>query len=330
MIQTRMPESRRIFLAGAAALLATPAIAQPAFPDRPLRIVVPFAPGGVSDILTRGLADAMTSALGQSVVVENRSGAGGNVGAEYVARGAADGYTLLSASPATIGIAKPLYGKLNYDPDTDLLPVGLMGAQANLLLTSPKALAEPTIAGLLAAGRARPGALNMGSGGAGSLAHLTGELFAGDAKLQLAHVPYRGSPPAMADLMSGQIQLMFDAVVTALPLAEAGNIRILGTATATRQASLPDVPSLVELGFPSLDVPNWFGLFAPARIPAPALARLRDAMASITGTAAWQQQLAARHSMPLSPSVGVELDGFLQKERLRWAEVVRSSGAQAG
>jgi tripartite-type tricarboxylate transporter receptor subunit TctC len=329
MTSNRLSGSRRGFLATAGTLLALPALAQPSFPDRPLRIVVPFAPGGVSDILTRALADAMTPVLGQSVVVENRSGAGGNVGAEYVAHGAPDGHTLLCASPATIGIAKPLYGKLNYDPDTELLPVGLMGAQANVLLTSPKALADASVEGLLAAARLRPGALNLGSGGSGSLAHLTGELFASDAGVQLTHVPYRGSPPAIADLISGQIQLMFDAVVTALPLAQAGSLRILGTATAARQDSIPEVPSLVELGFPSLDVPNWFGLFAPAATPAPVLARLRQAMAQVTGAAQWRDQLRARHSMPLSPAAGAELDAFLARERQRWAEAVKASGATA-
>ncbi|MBO1078464.1 Bug family tripartite tricarboxylate transporter substrate binding protein [Roseomonas haemaphysalidis] len=329
MTSNRLTGSRRGFLAAAGTLLARPALAGPGFPDRPLRIVVPFAPGGVSDILTRALAEAMTPVLGQSMVVENRSGAGGNVGAEYVAHGSPDGYTLLCASPATMGIAKPLYGKLSYDPDTELLPVGLMGAQANVLLTSSKALATPSLDGLLAAARARPGALNFGSGGSGSLAHLTGELFAKDAGVQLTHVPYRGSPPAIADLLSGQIQLIFDAVVTALPLSQAGALHILGTATAARQDSLPDVPALPELGFPSLDVPNWFGLFAPAGTPAPVLAKLQQAMAQVTGTAQWRDQLRARHSMPLALTSGPELDAFLAKERARWAAAVRTSGAQA-
>jgi tripartite-type tricarboxylate transporter receptor subunit TctC len=282
------------------ASLATPAVAQP-ISGRPLRIILPFAPGGVSDILTRGLAEGLTPVLGRAVVVENRSGAGGNVGAEYVARGAADGSVPLSASPATVGIAKPLYGNLAYDPDAGLVPVGLMGAQANLLLTSPRALPELTLAGLLAAARARPGGLKLGSGGVGSLAHLTGELFARDAGVRLTHVPNRGSSQAVADLMTGELQVMFDAVVTARPLAEAGFVRILGTATAARLESLPDVPSLVELGFPSMDVPNWFGLFTPTGTPAPALATLREATARITASPAWDAQLRRHHALTLSP-----------------------------
>ena len=321
-----LSSSRRPFLAAATGLLAAPALAQPT--GRPLRIVVPFAPGGVSDILTRGLAELLMPVLGRPVVVENRSGAGGNVGAEYVARGVADGSVLLSASPATVGIAKPLYGNLAYDPDTDLVAVGLMGAQANLLLTSARAVPDATIPGLLAAARTRPAGLNLGSGGVGSLAHLTGELFARDAGIRLTHVPYRGSSQAVADLMTGELQVMFDAVVTARPLAEAGSIRILGTATAGRLESLPEVPSLVELGYPSMDVPNWFGLFAPAGTPPPALATLRGAMAGVTATPAWAAQLRRHHAEPLSPA-GPALEAFLRRERARWAEVVRRSGVSA-
>jgi tripartite-type tricarboxylate transporter receptor subunit TctC len=321
--------SRRRLLAGLASLpvLARPALAA-AYPDRPLRLVVPFAAGGISDILARAMAQALLPVLGQPVVVENRPGAGGNLGSEQVAHGAADGYTLLCGSPATIGIAKPLYGQLNYDPDRDLVPVGLMGAQANLLLTSPAALPAPTLEGLLAAAKATPGELNFGSGGIGSLAHLTAELFAADAGVTLTHVPYRGSPPAMADLMSGRIQLMFDAVTTAVPMAEAGSIRMLGAAMATRPPGLPAVPSLVELGFPRLDAPNWFGLFAPAGVPAPVLARLRQAMAEVTGSAAWGAALLARQATPFSPD-GTALEDFLAAERLRWAATVRASGATA-
>ncbi|UFN50550.1 tripartite tricarboxylate transporter substrate binding protein [Roseomonas sp. OT10] len=313
-------------LAAAATLLACPALAQPRLPGKTVRIIVPFAPGGISDIVARMMADALSGPLGQPVVVENRSGAGGNIGAEYVARSAPDGATLLAASPSVMAIAKPLYPKLNYDPDTELVPVGMMGAQANVLLTSPRALTVPTLEGLVKAAKERPGAVNFGSSGAGSLAHLTGVLFAADAGIEMTHVPYRGSPPAVADLVSGQIQMLFDAVTTALPLAEAGSLRMLGTATAARQPAIPAVPSLVELGYQRSDAPNWFCLFAPSATPPATLAMLRGAVEDIAASPGWAQQMQARSATTL-PYSGARLDEFLATERARWAETVRRSGA---
>ncbi len=319
---------RRRTLLLTAALLAPGVARAQAFPSRPLRVVVPFAPGGITDILARAAAEGLSRELGQPVVVDNRAGAGGNVGSEAVAKAPADGYTLLAVGPAVMGIAKPLYARLNYDPDTDFACLGLLGAQANVMLVSPRALPEPTLAAFLAAARARPGQVPFASSGTGSLTHLTGELFAAEAGLQLVHVPYRGSPPALADLASGQVAMLFDALTTALPLHQGNQARIVGIATKERAAPLPEVPSLVEAGFPGLDVPNWFGLFAPVATPAPVQARLSAALAVVTGSEGYKALMAARNAQPVVLG-DRSLEAFLAAERQRWAATVRRSGARA-
>ena len=321
------PSRRALLLA--ATLAAPVAHAQQAgFPNRPVRVVVPFAPGGITDILARAAAEGLAREIGQPVVVENRAGAGGNVGSEAVAKSAPDGYTILAVGPAVMGIAKPLYSRLNYDPDSDFTALGVLGAQANVMLVSPRALPEPTLAALVAAARAKPGEVPFASSGSGSLTHLTAELFAKDAGLRMVHVPYRGSPPAMADLVSGQVAMLFDALTTALPLHQSGQARIVGIATRERAPELPDVPSLVEAGYPSLDVPNWFGMFVPAGTPAPVVERLRTAVAAVTASASYRDFMRARSATMVTLGDG-GLDGFLARERSRWADAVRSSGARA-
>ncbi|GGJ35701.1 ABC transporter substrate-binding protein [Neoroseomonas lacus] len=330
-LEIAMPllSSRRALLA---ATLAAPGIAsaQPAgFPNKPLRVVVPFAPGGITDILARAAAEGLAAKLGQPVVVENRAGAGGNVGSEAVAKSAPDGYTMLAVGPAVMGIAKPLYGRLTYDPDADFACLGMLGGQANVMLVSPRALPEPTLPALVAAARAKPGEVAFASSGSGSLTHLTAELFAKDAGLQMLHVPYRGSPPAMADLVSGQVAMLCDALTTALPLHQGGQVRIVGIAAGTRAAELPEVPTLVEAGYPNLDVPNWFGLFVPVATPAPIAQRLSAALAEVTEADSYRALMRARSATPVAIGAG-GIDGFLARERTRWAEAVRSSGATAG
>lgn len=315
------------------ALLAAPFLTRAASAQTPLRsvrIVVPFAPGGISDIVARAAAEALAEPLGQTVVVENRAGAGGNIGAEAVAKSTPDGLTLLAVGPAVMGIAKPLYPQLGYNPDLDFAAIGLLGAQANVLVASPRAPFAPNMQALVAAAKAAPGRIAFGSSGAGSLAHLTAELLAAEAGIQLLHVPYRGSPPAMADLLAGQIHILFDAVTTVQPLLNAGQINALAVATSARQPALPDVPSVAELGYPGVDAPNWFGLFAPAATPPAVLARLRAALEGVTAAPAWAAFLAGRSATALPVAGGAPLEAFLASERRRWAEAVRRSGAVAG
>ncbi|MBW6396292.1 tripartite tricarboxylate transporter substrate binding protein [Roseomonas sp. HJA6] len=320
--------SRRALLM--AATLTVPAVARAqsgSYPNRPLRVVVPFAPGGITDILARAAAEGLSREIGQLVVVDNRAGAGGNVGSEAVAKSAPDGYTILAVGPAVMGIAKPLYARLNYDPDTDFAALGVLGAQPNVMLVSPRALPEPTLDALVAKARAKPGEVAFASSGSGSLTHLTAELFAKDAGLQMVHVPYRGSPPALADLVSGQVAMMCDALTTALPLHQSGQARIVGIATRERAAELPEVPSLVEAGYPSLDVPNWFGMFVPAATPAPVVDQLRMAVAAVTASDNYRALMRARSATLVTLGEG-GLDGFLARERTRWAVAVQASGAR--
>ncbi len=321
---------RRTLLLSAPALLWHPATAQDAagFPNRPIRIVVPFTAGGITDILARAIAEMLTPRLGQPVLIDNRPGAGGNVGAEFVARSAPDGHTLMAVGPSVMGVAKALYPRLNYDPDADFTPVGMLGAQSNVLVTSPRAMADPSLAGVLAAARARPGEVTYASNGIGSLTHLTAELFAAEANIRLVHVPYRGSAQALSDLVGGQVQMLFDAIATAAPLIQSGAIRAVGVASRERSPDLPGVPSLVEAGLPGMDAPTWFATFAPVGTPAPIVARLRAAFAEAHDSPAYRAILTARNTQPLALT-GAPMEAFLLRERGRWADAVRRSGAKA-
>jgi tripartite-type tricarboxylate transporter receptor subunit TctC len=324
-----MPTLRRSLLLAVPALAGRHAMAQPAgFPTRPIRIVVPFTPGGITDILARAMAELLTPRLGQPVLIDNRPGAGGNVGAEFVARAAPDGHTLMAVGPSVMGVAKALYPRLAYDPDADFTPVGMLGAQSNVLVTSPRALADPSLAGLLAAARARPGTVSYASNGIGSLTHLTAELFAAEAGIQLLHVPYRGSAQALSDLVGGQVQMLFDAIATAAPLIQSGAIRAVGVAARDRSPDLPEVASLVEAGLPGMDAPTWFAAFAPAATPAPVIQRLRAEFAAAHDSAAYRTILQARNTQPLALT-GTAMEQFLLRERGRWADAVRRSGAKA-
>ncbi len=326
-----MIRRRHLLLASVPPALAHPYVAQAQaerYPSRPIRMVVPFPAGGISDILARAMADMLSQRLGQPVVIDNRPGAGGNLGSEYAARAAPDGYTLLAAGPAVMGVAKALYQRLNYDPDADFVPLGMLGALPNVLVINPRTLPDPTLAGLIATAKARPGVLTYASSGAGSLTHLTAELFCAEAGIQLLHVPYRGSPQAMSDLVGGQVNMLFDSVATALPLIRAGSITALGVTVRERSADLPDVPSLVEAGLRDMHAPSWTAVYAPVATPRPIVERLRADMAAVHDTAAYREMLRNRNTQPM-PMTGAELEAFLGSERTRWAAVVRRSGARA-
>ncbi len=327
----RCARSRWTLVAFAAVLWAhaMPASAQPqAFPVKPLRVVVPFAAGGPADVMTRFNATALSTQLGQAVVVENRPGAGGNVAAEFVARSPPDGYTLLVAGQAILAINKALYGKLSYDPEADFSFVGIMGSLPNVLVTNPDTIAARNIKEFIELARTRPDAVSYGSNGVGSLSHLTTEVMAAAAKVKMLHVPYQGANPQMTDLLSGRIGVSFIGASTVLPLIQGGKLRALAVSTATRLPQLPEVPTLVESGFPMLDAPTWFGIVAPAATPAAALARLRSAFDAAIGTPAYAEEMTRRASIvvKLTPEAG---DALLARERRVWAEAVRATGASS-
>lgn len=320
---------RRTLLLAAAASLAVPRLAMAQdFPSRPVRIVVPFPAGGPVDIMARIAAEGLTARLGQRVVVENRSGAAGNIAAEFVARGAADGHTLLSAGQAILAINPALYARLPYDPVADFAWIGMIGSSANVILAHPDVAPVANIVELVALARARPGQVTYGSFGPGSLAHLTVEVLSLAAGVRFEHVPYRGAAPMMVDLLAGRIGFGMASPPTAVPAAREGRVRAIGVTTRNRMAVLPDVPTLVESGFPELELPGWHSLVAPAATPAPILARLRAEFDAVLASPSYVAAMDAIQTdvRRLSPA---EADTLLGRERRLWTEAVRASGATA-
>jgi len=296
------------------------------YPSRPPHMVVPFAAGGPTDVLTRIAAEQVGPRLRQQIVVESRAGAGGNIAAEYVARSTPDGYTMLVAGQAILAINKALYKKIAYDPATDFAFVGMLGVIANVLLVNPQAVPVNSVAELIALAKKKPGEISYASNGPGSLTHLTTAIMAHQAGIDLLHVPYQGASALMTDLLAGRIGMTFTAASAALPLVKAGQLRAIAVTTGTRSRFAPDVPTLVESGFPSLNAPTWFGAVAPAKTPAPVVAKLRTEFNAVIGSDAYAKALEAR-SMEVMLVPPEKSDEFLAKERALWSEAVKLTGA---
>jgi tripartite-type tricarboxylate transporter receptor subunit TctC len=324
--QTPARWSRRTLLGAA---LATPfafnARAQ-VYPSRNPHVIVPFAAGGPTDVLTRIAADRVSPALGQKLVVESRAGAGGNLAAETAVRAEADGYTLLVAGQAILAINKALYRKLNYDPVTDFKFVGMLGVIANVLLVNPKAVPVSSVAELIALARKKPGEISYASNGPGSLTHLTTAVMAHQAGVEFLHVPYQGAAPLMTDLLAGRIGMTFTAASAALPLVQSGQLRALAVTTGVRSRFSPDIPTLVESGFPSLDAPTWFGVVVRAATPAPILAKLRAEFNTVITSEDYAKALE-KQSMEILAVPPETSDAFLARERALWSEAVKITGA---
>jgi tripartite-type tricarboxylate transporter receptor subunit TctC len=295
------------------------------YPARPVRIVVGFPPGGTSDILARTIAARLADPLGQPVVVENRTGAGGNIGAESVARSAPDGYTLLMGTTSQ-AISQSLYKKLNYDLLKDFAPVTQAVNYSNLLVVHPS-VAATTVSELLALARAKPGVLNYGTAGNGTPPHMTGELFKSYTGVNIQHVPYKGGAPAIVDLVAGQIPVMFDNVPPLLPHVRSGRIRALANTSLTRLSVLPDVPTLDESGLKGFDAVGWNGLLAPAGTPREIVARLHTEVARILRAPDVRDQLTAQGADIVANSPD-EFSAWIRNEVTKWAGVVRTSGAK--
>jgi len=295
------------------------------YPVRPVRIVVGFPPGGTSDILARAIAARLSDPLGQPVVVENRTGAGGNIGAESVARAAPDGYTLLMGTTSQ-AISQSLYKKLNYDLLKDFAPVTQAVNYSNLLVVHPSA-GVSSVGELLVLARAKPGVLNYGTAGNGTPPHMTGELFKSYTGVNIQHVPYKGGAPAIVDLVAGQIPVMFDNVPPLLPHVRSGRIRALANTSLTRLSVLPDVPTLDETGLKGFDAVGWNGLLAPAGTPREVVARLHTEVARILRTPDVRDQLTAQGAEIVANSPD-EFAAWIRNEVKKWAGVVRDSGAK--
>ena len=325
---------RRLVGAGcllpAAALWPLRGVAQSGWPTRPVRIVVPFAPAGTTDILARAAAQKLSESWGQQVIVDNRPGAGGNIGAELVAKAPPDGYTLLMGTVGTHAINASLYSKMPYDHVKDFAPITLVAGVPNVLVMNPakaQAAKIDTVADLIRYAKANPGKLNMASSGNGTSIHLSGELFKSMTGTYMLHFPYRGSGPALLDLIGGTMDLMFDNLPSALPQIKAGKLKAIAVTSAQRSAAVPDLPTIAESGVKGFDASSWFGLLAPAGTPADIVNRIQQETAKSFGSPAFKERLLSQGAIP-GGQPPAEFAKFIAAETKKWAEVVRVSGAK--
>jgi tripartite-type tricarboxylate transporter receptor subunit TctC len=322
MTKFRAAVSARLGTGFCAFLFALCANAQD-YPSRSVRIVVPFAPGGPNDIIVRLVAQKLTGAWGQPVVVENRPGAGGNIGTDFVAKAVPDGYTLLSVGPGSL-IINPLIGKVPYDTARDFAPVTLMARAPNALVAHPFFPAS-SVKELIALARSQPGGINYGSGGNGSTPHLAGALFAAMAGIALTHVPYKGTAPAMTDLIGGQVQIAFLGIPTVLPHVKSGKLRVLAVTGKHRSPELPGVPTVDEVGVPGYELSPWYGLLAPAGTSRGIVARLATEVTKIVRGAEIRDRLAVQGAEVAGGSPE-EFAAVIQADVLTWSRVVKDTG----
>jgi len=325
---------RRLLVSAGIALVpaALPgvAFAQGAWPNKPVRIVVPFAPGGTTDILARALAPELAKAFGQTFVIDNKPGAGGNLGSDIVAKSPPDGYTLLMGTVGTHAINASLYPKMPFDPVKDFVPIVLVAGVPNVLVMNP-AKAESakinTVADLIRYAKANPGKLNMASSGNGTSIHLSGELFKSMTGTYMLHFPYRGSGPALLDLIGGTMDLMFDNLPSALPQIKAGKLKAIAVTSAQRSAAVPDLPTIAESGVKGFDASSWFGLLAPAGTPADIVNRIQQETAKSFESPAFKERLLSQGAIP-GGQPPAEFAKFIAAETKKWAQVVKVSGAK--
>jgi tripartite-type tricarboxylate transporter receptor subunit TctC len=315
----------RALTALAIACIASAAMAQ-AWPSKPIRYIVPFAPGGTTDILARTIADPLGKALGVPVIVDNKPGAGGGVGAAEVAKAPADGYTIMGGTISTHAINASLYSSLPYDPVKDFVPITLIARVPNMLVINNDVPAK-TVAELIKLMKANPGKWSFASSGNGTSQHLSGELFKSMAGVEMQHVPYKGSPPALNDVMGGQVNMTFDNITTAWALAKGGKLRALAVTTAKRSSVAPEVPTLAESGLPGYEIGSWQGVFAPAATPPDIVKRLNAEIVKIIKSPDVQKKLIDLGAEPVGDSPE-EFAIFVKAEVAKWGDVVRKSGAK--
>lgn len=322
-------DRRTLLGAAAGGLAATAAPAQGSFPDRAIKVIVPYPPGAFNDALGRLIADRMPAALGQPGVVENRSGAGGSVGTTAVAQSPPDGYTILVCNTANLAFNPFIYPNLAYDPVRDFAPLAVCARLANVLVVNPRVMPVTNVAELLARLRSAPGQVNYASSGAGSSPHLAMELLKARAGINVVHVPYRGSAPATTDLLGGSVGLMFDNVPNALPHIQAGSVRAIAVTGSERDPTLPDVPTLREAGVQGYEMYVWFGFVAPARTPAAVQDRLS---AMIRQTIADPETAERIRRLGAEPWIQdpAQMAALLRNELEKWGPVIRAAGIQQG
>ena len=317
-------------LIAGAAITAGPAIAQAGYPNKPIKLVVPFPPGGPLDVAGRSIGQKLSEAMGQPVVVENRPGAGGNIGADQVAKSPADGYTLVMGALSTHAVNPHLYAKMPYDALKDFAPVALVAVTPNVLVINPSVPAG-SVRELIALAKASPGKLSFASGSNGSAGHLAGELFKSLAQIDIVHVPYKGGAPAMQDLLGGQVQFMFDNLANSMAQVRAGKLKAIAVTTAKRSALAPDLPTMAEVGVPGFDISTWYGIMAPAGTPPDIVRRLNSEIVRYLNSDAAREQFTAQGAEP-APRFAVsspeQFDAFIRAEHAKYAKIVRDSGAR--
>jgi len=306
------------------ATLCAGAMAQ-SYPVKPVRIVVPYAPGGGVDIVARAVGQELTKRLGQTILVENRTGAGGNVGSDAVAKAAPDGYTLLMASPANT-INPSLYTKMPYDPMRDLVPIALIGSVPTVLIAN-RSLPVQNVKQLVALAKSQPGAVIYGSGGSGTTEHLAGEMFKSAAGVDMLHVPYKGGAQVMTDLLGGQIALTFVNQLGALPHINAGKVKALAVASVERSAALPQVPTFAESGYPEFRISVWWGIMGPAGMPKELVTQLNREIVAALASPEMKERLQTLSARPIG-GTPEQFTKFFADETARWARVVKASGAR--
>ncbi|UFN46872.1 tripartite tricarboxylate transporter substrate binding protein [Roseomonas sp. OT10] len=329
MIDRRALVARTLGASAFAAALAAPRLlrAQQAWPSRPIRLVVPFTPGGSTDILARAIAAELPETLGQTVVVENRGGAGGTIGTEVVARSAPDGHTLMMGHIGTLAVNPTLYPNLSFDTATAFDPVVLVAVVPNVLVVHPSIRAQ-NVAEFIALAKAKPGSITYGSGGNGSAAHIAMVAFAMAAGITLEHIPYRGTAPMMTDLIAGTIGATLTGGPPALPPVRAGQLRALGVSSLTRLGSAADIPTIAETALPGFEAVQWYGLVAPAGTPRPIIERLNRECARILTGERLRPRLAAEGA-EASPGTPEAFGAYIASERERWGKVVRAAALKA-
>jgi len=312
---------------GALALVAGSCGYAQNYPHRPIRFILPFAPGGGTDVVARLFAERVAQDLGQQVVIDNRPGAGGIVGTQMGVQAEPDGYTLVMGLPVTITVAPAIFKKLPYDPLKDLAPVGLAGSSAYVLSIHPS-LPVKSVGDLVAYAKAKPDALRYAAGTVGAGNHLAAELFKSMTGARMLYVPYKGGGPALIGVLSGEAQVIFGSLLTTVPHVRSGRLRALGVTSATRAAALPELPTIAEAGVPGYEVPVWFGIFAPKKTPAAIVSLLNGVLQKLMNDPVSKASLA-KQGFEARPSTPQELTKMIQAEAVKWAKVVKESGAKA-
>lgn len=316
----------KLLAAAATLAVAGTAAAQGAYPSKPINIIVPFSAGGTTDILARIVGQYLGEELGQPVIIDNRPGAGGNIGGMAAARSPADGYTLFMGTVGTHAINASLYSKMPFDPIKDFAPLSRVATVPNLLVANP---AQPfkNVKELIAYAKANPGKVNFGSSGSGSSVHLSGELFKSMAHVDMVHVPYKGSAPAMTDLLGNQISVMFDNMPSAIQHVRSGKLRPLAVTTAKRSRELPDVPTIAEAGVPGYEATSWFGLWAPVKTPADVQQKIHTALVKVLKNPAVIKKIEDQGG-DVVIDTQAQFDAYIKTEAAKWGKVVKESGAQ--